>query len=254
MTVALSPQKVSRILRNYFSGMSQCNIANKARVDQSTVSIYASRLRQRAMEIGLLAAGREFGVFNEINALRSLSFELSKNNLTVEEANQGLKIIKAFMKLGVHPERHTALVKLCKEIKDPGFIQAALKLNRIEAEGKASYEEVVSRFEGVSSELPAVENRLDEIQTKLKSISGLVNKKNQELAKVEAHLKQLKKDIVAQQAKLKRDFENKRKELNVKMEEIKEVAKLKADLGKHGFDIPTFLRLAKEYIHGSSKG
>jgi hypothetical protein len=251
MTIRLSPQKASKILRNYFSGMPQCEIARRTAVDQSTVSLYSSRLKQRAVEIGLLAAGKEFGVFNEVNMLRSLSVELSRNKLTVEEANQGLKIINTFVRLGIKPEQHTALVKLCKETDDPGFIHAALKLSRIEAEGKMSYEEVVSRFKSVSSELPDAENRLGEMQSELKSLNDLVAKRNQESAKVEAHLEQLQKDAVAKQAKLQRDFEHQRKELNVKIEEVKEVAKLKADLGRQGLDIPTFLRLAKEYSHGS---
>ena len=112
MTVRLSPQKVSKILSNYFSGMPQCEIAKKGGVDQSTVSIYSSRFKQRAAEVSLLAAEKEYGVFNEINALRSLSAELFTYKLTVDEANQGLKIIKAFIKLGIMPEQHTELVKL----------------------------------------------------------------------------------------------------------------------------------------------
>ena len=216
MTVKLSPQKVSKILRNYFSGMPQCDIAKKAVVDQSTVSIYSSRLKQRAVEIGLLAAGEEFGVFNEINELRSLSVELSRNNLTVEEANQGLKIMKTFMKLGVSPEQHTTLVRLCKEVNDPGFIRATLKLSRIETEGSTSYEEVVSQFEKMTSELPPAENRLKKVQSKLKSLNDLIAKRNQELTSLEARLAQLQKDAKAKLAKLEQEFENKKKELNVK--------------------------------------
>ena len=254
MTVRLSPQKVSKILRNYFSGMSQCEIAKKAVVDQSTVSIYSSRLKQGAVEIGLLAAGKEFGVFSEINALRSLSVELSKCNLTVEEANQGLKIMKAFVELGIEPEQHTTLVKLCKEVDDPGFIHAALRLNRIETEGNMSYEEVVSGFEKVSSELPSTENKLRTIQTKFKSLSDLIAERNQELTNLEARLAQLQKDAKAKLAKLEQEFENKKKELNVRSEEVKEVAKLKVELGKQGLDIPTLVRLAKEYSYGSPQG
>jgi DNA repair exonuclease SbcCD ATPase subunit len=254
MTVRLSPQKVSKVLRNYFSGMSQCEIAKKAVVDQSTVSIYSSRFKQRATEVGLLAAGKEFNVLNEVDALRSLSVELSRNNLTVEEANQGLKIMKAFIKLGIMPEQHTALVKLCKEIDDPGFIHAALKFNMIETGGKMSYEEVVSRFERVSSALPSTEKKLEETQSELNSLNDLVAKRNQESAKVEAHLEQLQKDAVAKQAKMEQEFENRRQELNVKIKEVEEIAKLKADLGRQGLDIPTFLRLAKEYSRGSPQG
>lgn len=254
MTVRLSPQKVSKIFRNYFSGMPQCEIAKKAAVDQSTVSIYSSRFKQKAAEVGLSTAGEEFGVFNEINALRSLSAELFKHNLTVEEANQGLMIMKAFVKIGIEPERHTTLVKICKEVDDPGFIQAALKLSRIETEGNMSYEEVVSRFERMTLELPSVENKLRKTQTKFKSLSDLIAKRNQELAKVEARLAQLQKDAKAKLAKLEQEFENKKKELIVRSEEVKEVAKLKAELGKQDLDIPTLVRLAKEYSYDSSQG
>ena len=254
MTVRLSPQKVSRILRNYFSGMPQCEIAKKAVVDQSTVSIYSSRIKQRAAEVGLLAAAKEFGMFNEINALRSLSAELFTYKLTVEEANEGLKIMKAFTKLGIEPEQHTTLVKLCKEVDDPGFIHAALKLSRIETEGNMRYEEVVSRFERMTLELPSVENKLRKTQTKFKSLSDLIARRNQELSNLEARLAQLQKDAKAKLAKLEQEFKNKKKELDVRSEEVKEVAKLKAELGKQGLDIPTFVRLAKEYSYGSPKG
>jgi len=135
-----------------------------------------------------LAAGKEFGVFNEINALRSLSVELFTYNLTVEEANQGFKIMKAFMKLGIGPEQHIALVKLCKEVDDPGFIHAALKFNRIEIEDNMSYEEVVSRFERVISELLPAENRLKKVQSRLKSLQDLIAKRNQELTNLEGRL------------------------------------------------------------------
>lgn len=254
MTVRLSPQKVSRILRNYFSGMSQCEIAKKAVVDQSTVSIYSSRIKKRAAEVGLLAAAKEFGMLNEISELRSLSAELFTYKLTVDEANQGLQIMKAFAKLGVGPDQHTTLVKLCKEVDDPGFIQAALKLSRIETEGNMNYEEVVSRFERMTLELPSVENKLRKTQTKFKSVCNLIAKRNQELTNLEARLARLQNDAKAKLVKLEQEFENKKEELIVRSEEVKEVAKLKVKLGKQGLDIPTLVRLVKEYSYGSPKG
>ena len=53
MTVRLSPHKVSRIMRYYFTGISQSEIAGKAGVDQSTVSIYSSRFKEVAAQTGL---------------------------------------------------------------------------------------------------------------------------------------------------------------------------------------------------------
>lgn len=169
MTVRLSLQKVSKIMKRYFGGMPQSEIAKKAGVDQSTVSIYASRLKERADEIGLPAAEKEYLVFNEVDALRSLSVELSKADLTVEEAKQGINIVKAFMKLGINPDEHIPLVKICGEIGDPSFVHAAVKLSKIEAEGNMTYEEVTARFEKATSELPCTEMKLQETQARLKS-------------------------------------------------------------------------------------
>lgn len=119
MTVSLSPHKVSRVFRLFFSGMPQLDIAEKAGVDQSTVSLYASRFRNMVGKVGLLTAGKEFGVFNEVDSLRSLSVELTKADLTVEDCRKGMNIIKAFLKLGVNLGQHAALVKVCKAIDDP---------------------------------------------------------------------------------------------------------------------------------------
>jgi len=79
-------------MRLYFSGQPQTRIAKSVKVDQSTISLYASQFADRAREIGLLSAGKEFGVYNEVEALRSLSVELSKSSLTTEEAKEGCKM------------------------------------------------------------------------------------------------------------------------------------------------------------------
>ena len=131
MTVRLSPYKVLRILSDYFHGVPQIRIARMSGVDQSTVSIYASRFRNLAGEIGILGAGKEFGVFDEVNSLRSLSVELAKTKLTLEGAREGSRIMRLFLDMGVPPERHADLVGLCRKIAEPAFIEAALELAKI---------------------------------------------------------------------------------------------------------------------------
>ncbi len=202
MTVKLSPHKISRILRYYFSGVPQPEIARRVGVDQSTVSLYSSRFRERAMEIRLLGAGKEFRVFEEVDSLRSLSVELNKSKLTAEEAKYGVRIMETFIKLGVDPDQHTGLIEVCKKVDDPGFINAALKLNTIEAEGQMSYEEATSKFERVTLDLPPAENRLRGLQTKLKSLNSLIVQRNSELTNDEAHLVQLRKEVKVKEAKL----------------------------------------------------
>ena len=194
-----------------------------------------------------MGAGKEFRVLNEVDFLRSLSVELYKSKLTVEEAKYGVRIMETFIKLGVDPDQHTGLIEVCKKVDDPGFINAALKLNGIEAEGQMSYKEATSKFERISSELPPAENRLRGLQTKLKSLNSLIVQRNSELTNVEAHVVQLRKEAKVKEAKLEQEYDIEMKKLNVQYKEVEEVAKLKTELSKQGLDLPTLLKLAKEF-------
>jgi len=240
-------------MKLFFSGMSQQRVAEKVGVDQSTVSIYASRFRQRAGEVGLSAASKEFGMFNEVDTLRSLSVELARASLTAEEAKLGLKIIRAFVNLGIGPEQHQALVGVCKAIDDPGFVQAALKLSKIEAENNISYQEALSRFENAVSQLSSAEGKLKDVQAELESTNECLVKRRDEVAGLEAQLANLESERKTQRATLKHELESSMKQLQVKRTEAQEVAKLKADLSKHGLDIRTLVKLAKEFGYGNTQ-
>jgi DNA repair exonuclease SbcCD ATPase subunit len=254
MTVRLSPQKVSKILRCYCGGMPQTEIAKKAGVDQSTVSLYASRFKETAVGIGLLAAGKEFGVFNEVDALRSLSVELSQAHLTVEEAREGVKILKAFLKLGVSPDKHTMLAKVCGEIDDLGFVNAALKLSKIEAESDLGYEQVIAKLEKAKSELPSAEKKLQEVEAKLMASNKALGKKTNELASLEAHIAQLQKDAKDKETELDHELAAKMKQLKVKLGELEQISELKTELAKSGLDIRTLVNLGKEFSDANTKG
>ncbi len=182
MTVKLSPQKVAKILRYYFRGLPQMKIAKKSGVDQSSISLYATRFKERVSEVGIIAAGKEYGVMDEVDALRSLSVELYKAKLTADEAKEGTKIIKAFIKLGISPAEHMTLVKVCKEINDQGFINAALKLVKIEFDNNISYEEVVTKFQEMTSELSVLEKQIENRNIEFNSLNSNLADKKQELA------------------------------------------------------------------------
>ena len=74
--------------------MTQPAIAEKVGTDQSTISLYSKRFSERAAEIGLLEAAKEYNMYNEIGELRNLSVEMQKYNLTTEDAREGVGIIK----------------------------------------------------------------------------------------------------------------------------------------------------------------
>ena len=88
MTVKISQQKITRLFKYYFAGMTQPDIAKKLNIDQSSVSLYAKRFSERAAEVGLLAAAEEYGVYKEVSELRNLSVELHQLNLTTEDAKK----------------------------------------------------------------------------------------------------------------------------------------------------------------------
>ncbi len=153
----------------------------------------------------------------------------------MEEARQGHSIIKSFLKLGIGLDQHIGLIEVCKKVNDPGFINAALKLNRIEAVGQMTYEEATYKFKRITSGLSPAENRLRGIQTKLKSLNSLIAQRNSELTNVEAYVVQLQKEAKAKKAKLEHGFDIKMKKLNMQYKEVEEVAALKAKLAKNKY-------------------
>jgi hypothetical protein len=247
MTVQLSPHKVRKILRGYFSGLPQIKIAQETGVDQSSISHYASRFKEIAAGYGLLAAGKEYQVLNEVESLRSLSVELHKSKLTMEDARQGHDIIKAFLRLGISPREHFALIEVCKKVKDPGFVEATLKLSRIETQTGKGYQQLMAESEKAQKELPQLEEKRIKAAAKLKSVNDVILRTTQKLDRQEKHLKQYKDEVKAGMAKLKEELAAKRKQMEVGKEEVEEVAQLKNTLAKESLDIDTLVQLAKEY-------
>ncbi len=245
MTVKLSPQKVAKILRYYFSGLPQIKIAKKSGVDQSSISIYATRFKERVSEVGVIAAGKEYQVLNEIESLRSLSVELYKSKLTADEARQGHNIMKAFLKLGIGPDKHLNLVEVCKKVEDPDFIIAALKLSQIETQTGMEYHQVISNFEEAQNQLPQLEEKIAEAKAEMKSINDGLLKNKQELAGQEEHLKKYQDEVKAKEAWLEKELLAKMKQLEVEKKEVEQVAILKAELTKKGLKLQTILKLAK---------
>jgi predicted transcriptional regulator len=94
MTQKLSPHKVSKMMALYFDGYLQSEIANKLKINQSTVSLYVSKLESLVEQQGVKAVGEEFGIMDQVETLHTLAAELKKAKFTVEEAKVGLKMAR----------------------------------------------------------------------------------------------------------------------------------------------------------------
>ncbi len=250
MTVQLSPHKVGKILRGYFRGLPQTKIAKEAGVDQSSISHYASRFKERATEIGIVAAGKEYQVVNEVESLRSLSVELCQSKLTVEEAKQGHNIIMAFQKLGISPEQHLILIKVCQEVADPGFVEAAIKLAQTEAETGATYHEIMSAFENMVNQIPGLGKQVVEARAELKSVNDELHETKQKLTSKKEELVKYQNEVKAKVTELGNGLSAKMKQLGVKTQEVEDVASLKTELAQKGWNLQTLLKLAKEFQDG----
>ncbi|MBA7564317.1 hypothetical protein ES708_05980 [subsurface metagenome] len=253
MSVRLSQQKVTRLLKYYFAGMTQPVIAQKLGIDQSSVSLYAKRFSERAAEIGLLKAAKEYNVYKEVSELRNLSVEMHKLNLTSNDAKKGTAILRAFDRLNVQPEQHSQLIQVCKKINDPEFVKAALELARIEKTENISYERVIPKFETILLQLPLKQNELAQTQTQLNSFNRSMIERKRDLKNVNTRLKQVQDNARVKREGLERDYEVRRQQLQVYQGELETVVEVKAVLKKDDLDIETFALIVKEYRSGTQQ-
>ncbi len=195
MAHKLSPHKASRIMELYFQGHSQPEIAGRLNVDQSTVSLYVTRFKHLAGEEGLKAAGKEFNMVDQVQALHSLAEELKASHLSVEEARAGLKMEALLQTCGIEPEQYKDVAQACVRMKAEGFISAAVRLAQLEASTGLGYLELVARCESAYEQLGKTEEDLQAVTAKLGQVKG-------ELASIEKQKESAGQDLKARMEQL----------------------------------------------------
>ena len=248
MTIAVPPSKVKKLLKNYFSGVSQQASADILGISQGSISHWVARFDKKATNNGLLNAAKEYGVLNEIVELRSLSVELDKDGITTQESRAGVKIVKKFKKLGIEPAQHEMLVEVCAKVQDSGFVASALKLHEIQAESGLGPDEALSQYQQTTQKLSLAKGELEKVKVDLQDTTTKVEEKK--IDSLQSTLDHLHEAVEKKFKTLKEEVADKEKEAKVTQKEIKEVAALKAALTKQGLDIPTLIKLAKEFGHG----
>ncbi len=232
MTVKLSPHKISTILRCYFAGVSQPDIARRVGVDQSTVSLYSSRFQTMAAQYGISYAAKEFGIMKEINDLRSLSVELLKNKLTVEEAREGLATMRTFNNLGVPVSRHKELVKVVSKLEDPGFVPVAMELVELESSTGKVYTQLVSEFRQLLSEISETKHQIAVSKRENEDLCQSNKKLKTEIAEKKKELGDLNKKARQEESAIKADIARKMKGAELTFQRIERLEALLATLRK----------------------
>ena len=247
MTVPISPTKVRSILKLLFAGYPQVVIQQKTGVNQSTISDYANYFKKSAATQGLMAAAKEYGIMDEVDALRSLSVELYKEDLTAADAREGADIIKHFKKLGVMPADHKFLVAACKSANTPSFSQAVVELGKIMEQNGLSYAQSVKACKDSLANLSKTNQQVTDVTGQLAYKKNQLAETNSKLSTAQAKLAQEIQQAQQQEAQMASEIASRMKNKKVKETDIDEAVALRNMLAGTGLDVATLIAIAKEF-------
>ncbi|MBI2846265.1 MAG: hypothetical protein HYX82_00125 [Chloroflexi bacterium] len=169
MAPKISQVKINKMMSMLLGGYTETWIAHKLGIDQSTVAKYKSKLKVQLTEhiAGKSGKGQDAPV--DIDALFSLSADLLKNRLTVEEARVGLQMELLLHKCGVPPEDYPDLIQACGKMKDEGFMGAAIELGKLEKVSGMTYEQVLADAAATHQQLQKDQLALENVTEGLKA-------------------------------------------------------------------------------------
>jgi predicted DNA-binding protein YlxM (UPF0122 family) len=151
------------VLKLYFKGYSYDEIVKGAGVSKGSVVNIIRELEGRYPEFER--------VLDLVDELRNLAVEIKKSNLKVTQASLGLKFYERLQRL-VEPQILDDYIKMCGRISPPDFpadrfVNAAIKLCRLEEKLGKPYEETIKNLE---RELEEKSTRLGELNSKVEDL------------------------------------------------------------------------------------
>jgi len=244
MPIPIFQVKMTKVLHLYFSGFPQMKIGEKCGIHQSTASRYAQKFVEKASAKGIVAAAKEYGIMEEVMALRSLATELYKSKTSIEEAKSGVKMVILFNSLGVPPEEFKVLAKMFKKLKDPDFPKAGMKLIKLEEATSKEYTEIISEFEKLDEEIAVRQEKIANLQEKQdkgeKALEALELGRKEKEEEVAEFLEEAEKKKAAADAEVKEKLDEAGLTLE-KVAKLHPVVEKMNGLGISDDDIETFV-------------
>jgi predicted transcriptional regulator/antitoxin component HigA of HigAB toxin-antitoxin module len=163
----ISSEKETRIIEQHIQGLSQTDIAENLDVSQSTVSAVISRYKKGESTTTPDGASVGKGVLDEVDKLRSLSVDLRKAAITVDEAKIGSRLADELTKLGGSFDMLSSLIAAYRKIlpKDfpvKDFVEAATQLIRLENESGMTYKDLMSTYEDTCLKLVELNKQIED--------------------------------------------------------------------------------------------
>ncbi len=169
MSEKLSQHKVSKMMKLHMEGYSQTDIAKRLAVDQSTVSLYVSKLGAVASTQGLELSAKRYGIEDIIGPLHSLSVELRRANLTIEEATAAARVHRLLQRCGIKEEDYEGVIDACSKMHSQGFLISAAELGRVATLTGLGYEEIAHQCQEKEQELAKARSNLREVTDQIKA-------------------------------------------------------------------------------------
>jgi len=232
----------------YFEGYSQSQIADKLKINQSTVSLHVEKFRALAEQDSVKAAGKEYGIMNQVEALHSLAGELKAAKLTVEEAKVAVEMILLFQKCGVKQEEYHDLVQACTKMKSEDLIESAVKLNQLENSTGMTWEEIVTEAASAHQQLKQTEAQLHSMASELdasnEELAAIDKKKKVASQNLSAHMKQVGVDM--NRLKLVEDLALALKQASISNNELQEFIHRQQLVNKAGVELDTLTAILEK--------
>lgn len=210
----ISPQKRCEIIRLWLvEHLTYGEIRERTGVSMGMISETVNEFKKKAKEMSLEEAARIFGVKDEVSALLDLSEDLKEAGITVSEAKDGAALLRKLNEMNVKIDNVESWVNLCSEISQPNFptdefVEAAIKLSRLERETGLDYKRLISEYEGKLGKLNEMRTTIETLNGEIKDLKEKRSLKN----KLEKRIIEAKRKLNAYETSIKK-LEGKKKTL-----------------------------------------
>jgi len=215
-------------------------ISKRTGVSLGKISDVINDFKAKAKELSLKEAARIYNVEDKVGRLLDLSEHLRRAGTTVSEAVEGAALLRKLKGMGVRMDEVESWIKLCQKISQPDypvsdFIQAAIRLSKLESETGLDYRELLSIYERRLSESREMEAKIKTLREEVKDLEekrSLKIRLERQISEDEQKLRMYRKSVSELEAK-KRSLEEELMQLKqLKKEGEMEVSALMAKISE----------------------
>ena len=193
----LSTVQKTKVIKLYLSGETFDEIAVKAGVSKGSVVNIINDFRE-----GLLPIPP--GMVELVDEVRKLVVDLKKNDTTVPQLKNYMKIHSKLKELGVSIEKMDTWLDICQDIATPSvsnkeFVRSSIELAQQTKKSGLNYQEILADYH--------------EKQEALNSLDEVISQKNEEEEKAKLKLK----EINAKKKLAENDYSKKKFEMDIKL-------------------------------------